>query len=464
MPLTADALIYALAGGVAGLALGFGAAALLLRRGGSDLQQHLAARAGEMEIQLQQLLQENARLQSEIKNLSEQKALIEQAKQQMAADFKAMSLEALNASRDNFLALAQEKFGQLQSAAKTDIKQVVTPVEATLKQMDEKIALLEKERHNAYGELRQHLVGMKTDQDKLRAETSSLVQALRSPSTRGQWGELQLKRTLEMAGLVEGVHFEQQVSVDDQRPDVVVKLPGGKNIVIDSKAPIDAYMDALKEGASEAERKDALDRHARHVGTRIKDLGKKSYWEKFESPEFVVMFLPSESYFSAALERDPGLLEAGVDQKVIPASPTTLISLLKAVHYGWRQEKLAQNAQEISDLGRDLYKRLGTFGSHMQKIGKGLTGAIGSYNDAVGSLERNVLPGARKFQNLQGIGSDGDLPDLSMIEQSPRALTAPELTGHELAPPELTENAQAGTDDNAGENTAPAAPRKRESR
>lgn len=429
MPIPADALIYALAGGLAGLLLGFVLAALLVRRGGSELQAHLSARAEEAEDHLHQLLQDNARLKTEIDSLSAQQALIEQAKQQMSADFKAMSLEALNASRDNFLALAQEKFGQLQTAAKTDIKQVVTPVETTLKQMDEKIALLEKERHNAYGELRQHLAGMKTDQEKLRAETSSLVQALRSPSTRGQWGELQLKRTLEMAGLVEGVHFEQQISVDDQRPDVIIKLPGGKNIVIDSKAPIDAYMDALKDSVSEAERKDALDRHARHVGARIKELGRKSYWEKFDSPEFVVMFLPSESYFSAALERDPSLLEAGVDQKVIPASPTTLISLLKAVHYGWRQEKLAQNAQEISELGRDLYKRLGTFGTHIQKIGKGLTNAIGSYNDAVGSLERNVLPGARKFQNLQGIGSDADLPDLSVIEQSPRPLTAPELTG-----------------------------------
>lgn len=451
MPLDANALIYVLAGLAGGFALGFAAAGLFARRGGGDLQNHLAQKAEDLETQLKDLLQQNARLESDIKNLAEQKALIEQARQQMGADFKAMSLEALNASRDNFLALAQEKFGQLQNAAKTDIKQVVTPVEATLKQMDEKIAALEKAREGAYGELRQHLIGMKTDQDKLRAETSSLVQALRSPSTRGQWGEMQLKRTLEMAGLVEGVHFEQQVSIDDQRPDVIVRMPGGKTIVIDSKVPIDAYMDALKEGATEAERKDALDRHARHVATRIKELGRKAYFEKFDTPEFVVMFLPSESYLSAALERDPALLESGVDQKVLPASPTTLISLLKAVAYGWRQETLAQNAREISDLGRDLYKRLGTFGTHMQKIGKGLSGAIGSYNDAVGSLERSVLPGARKFQSLQGIGADGDLPDIAVIEQGPRPLTAPELTG------------SAG-DAAAEEEDAPPPPRKIENR
>lgn len=453
MPPTADALIYILAGGVAGLMLGFAAGFLLSRRGGSDLQSHLAQKSQEMEAQVQLLLQQNAGLESDIKNLAEQKNLIEQAKQQMTADFKAMSLEALNASRDNFLALAQEKFGQLQSAAKTDIKQVVTPVEATLKLMDEKIALLEKERHNAYGELREHLKGMKSDQEKLRSETGALVQALRSPSTRGQWGEMQLKRTLEMAGMVEGIHFDQQVSVDDQRPDVVVKLPGGKSIVIDSKVPIDAYMDALKDGATEAERKEALDRHARHVGARIKELGKKAYFEKFDTPEFVVMFMPSESYFSAALERDPSLIEAGVDQKVIPSSPTTLISLLKAVSYGWRQEKLAENAREISELGRDLYKRLGVFGGHMQKIGKGLSGAIGSYNDAVGSLERNVLPGARKFQSLQGIGADADLPELGVIEHAPRPLTAPELT----ARPHGTENEDADGD-------APQTPRKIENR
>lgn len=448
MPPTADALIYILAGGAIGTALGFAAGFALTRRSGGDLQNHLAQKAQEMETQVKELLQQNARLESDIKNLAEQKALIEQAKQQMAADFKAMSLEALNASRDNFLALAQEKFGQLQSAAKTDIKQVVTPVEATLKLMDEKIALLEKERHNAYGELREHLKGMKLDQDKLRSETGALVQALRSPSARGQWGEMQLKRTLEMAGLVEGVHFDQQVSIDSQRPDVVVRLPGGKSIVIDSKAPIDAYLDALKDGATEAERMAALDRHARHVRDHIKALGSKSYWEKFDTPEFVVMFLPGESYYSAALERDPALLEAGVDQKVIPSSPTTLIALLKAVAYGWRQEKLAQNAQEISELGRDLYKRLGAFGGHMQKIGKGLSGAIGSYNDAVGSLERSVLPGARKFQSLQGIGADADLPDLGVIEQGPRQMTAPELT--------------AGTENDGSEDEP--APRKLEKR
>lgn len=428
MPVTPETMPFLLTGALCGIFLGLGAGFLLFRHGASGVQMMLRDKAEALETQLRDLLQQNARLAAEKKS-------IEDARAQMSSEFKAASLEALNASRENFLALAQERFTQIQTNAQTNIKEVVGPVEQTLKLMDQKITLLEKERHNAYGELREHLRGMKDDQEKLRSETSSLVQALRSPSTRGQWGEMQLKRTLEMAGLVEGMHFDQQVSVDDQRPDVVVKLPGGKTIVIDSKVPIDAYLDALKDGATEAERRDALDRHARHVSTRIKELGKKSYWEKFDTPEFVVMFLPSESYFSAALERDPSLLEAGVEQKVIPASPTTLISLLKAVAYGWRQEKLAENAAEISNLGRELYKRLGAFGGHIQKIGKGLSGAINSYNDAVGSLERSVLPSARRFQSLQGIADGADIPVIDALENAPRPLSAPELTETETPPP-----------------------------
>lgn len=354
--------------------------------------------------------------------LSEKIRLLEETGLQMGQTFRALSLEALAATNDHFIKLAQERFAQLNTKAEGSIKELVLPVSQSLEKIDQKITALEKERHNAYGELRENLKAMKGDQEKLRSETAALVQALRSPSARGQWGELQLKRTLEMAGLVEGVHFRQQVSVDSQRPDVVVSLPGGKSIVIDAKTPIDAFLDSFKDGLPEAERQAALDRHARHVRDHIRTLGGKKYWEQFDSPEFVVMFLPGESYFSAALERDPSLIEAGVAERVIPASPTTLISLLKSVSYGWQQEKLAQNAREISDLGRDLYKRLSTFGEHLQRVGKGLDGAIKSYNNAVGSLERSVLPGARKFQELQGIDAKDALPSLDPVETAPRLL------------------------------------------
>jgi DNA recombination protein RmuC len=374
------------------------------------------------DAEIKKLLQQNAQLDAE-------KKFVETARTQMSSEFKALSLEALNASRDNFLALAQEKFTQMQGAAQADVKQIVNPVTQTLLTLDQKITLLEKERHGAYGELKEYLRMMRQDQEKLRSETSSLVQALRSPATRGQWGEMQLKRTLEMAGLVEGVHFNTQVSIDSQRPDVVVKLPGGKSIVIDAKTPIDAYLDALKEGATEADRTTALDRHARHVRDHLRALGAKAYWEKFDSPEFVIMFLPGESYYSAALERDPSLLEAGVDQKVIPASPTTLIALLKAVAYGWQQEKLAENAREISEMGATLYKRLVTFSTHLEKIGKGLNTAVTSYNGAMGSFTARVLPAGRDFQKLQNLTADEKLPDAQQIDVI--ATAAPDMSAEE---------------------------------
>ena len=372
----------------------------------------LVARAQQ---KLQDALEKNAGLTAE-------KTMLQNAKETMLGEFKAMSLEALNASRENFLALAQEKFAQMQTGAQTHIKEVVGPVAQTLLTLDHKVTLLEKERQNAYGELREHLKTMKVDQDKLKSETANLVQALRSPATRGQWGEMQLKRTLEMAGLVENVHYRTQVTVEGQRPDVVVSLPGGKSIVIDAKAPIEAYLDALKDNISENDRVTALDRHARHVRDHIRSLSAKSYWEKFDTPEFVVMFLPGESYFSAALERDPSLIESGVEQKVIPASPTTLISLLKAVAYGWQQKKLEENAREIADMGAQLYKRLMTFSQHLDKVGRSLKTAVGSYNEAVGSFTARVIPAGRELQKRQSLSDVETLADMAQIDTTPTLL------------------------------------------
>lgn len=355
------------------------------------------------------------------------------------ARFSEISRQALHQTNEHFLQMAAEKLKQSQSEGAHDlekrqesIRQLVEPVNKALKDMDEKLQSLEKARTSAYSELHAHIRHMTEDQHKLRQETSSLVQALRSPATRGRWGEMQLRRCLEMAGMQKNVHFVEQVSGNDsegnrQRPDVIVKLTGGQSIIIDSKAPVDAYLNSFRENIGQEERDRALETHARHVREHLRSLGLKAYWEQFDTPEFVVMFLPGESYFSAALEKDPSLIEAGVENKVIPATPTTLISLLKAVMYGWRQEQLAENARLISEQGTEIYNRIAKFGEHMQKLGKSLGTAVGSYNDAVGSLERNVLSSARRLKDYHIHTGKRDLPDVSPLEQSPRTITGEEL-------------------------------------
>ena len=385
-----------------------------------------------MSLRLLKLERRNAELTMQVKA---ERAALERAGAELDFRFRATAQEALARSGEQFLQVAQEK---LQSATKDSahdlekrqkaIEGLVDPVNKALSQMDEKIQLLEKARLTAYAELQTHLKSMTEDQLKLRRETSTLVQALRSPATRGQWGEMQLRRCLEMAGMQAGIHFEEQVSANSgQRPDIIIKMTGGQTIVIDAKAPIEGYLDALKDGITEDERIAALDRHARHVKGHIKALGAKAYQEQFNTPEFVIMFLPGESYFSAALERDPSLIEAGVDQKVIPASPTTLISLLKAVMYGWRQEALAENAKQVSDLGAELYKSITVFSGHVQKLGRGLSTAMGAYNDAIGSLERNVLSRARKFEDLKVAPSDKTLEAPEPIDHTIRRLNAPDV-------------------------------------
>ncbi len=357
--------------------------------------------------------------------------------------FRAIAQDVMKASQEHLLTLASEKIqsGQQTAAHELDKRQtaisaLVDPVQKTLAAMDEKLQQLETARLSAYTELRTQLGLLAQDQGRLRHETISLSQALKSTGPRGQWGEIQLKRCLDMAGLQQGVHYDMQVGQTGGagqalRPDVIIHLPGGKNLIIDAKAPMNAYLAAFADGVDEAQQKQHLAQHARALREHIKALSQKSYWETLDSPEFVILFLPGESYFSAALQADPHLLEAGVEQRVIPASPTTLISLCKSVMYGWKQEKMADNARHIGALGQELYKRLMTFTGHLDKMGDRLEGAVKSYNETIGSLERMVLPQARKFKELGVDKGDADIPFLRVVEALPRPPAKIDKTGEE---------------------------------
>lgn len=378
------------------------------------------------------------RLEQERLASAEKIALLERAESKLSDAFKALSAEALRSNNQSFLDLARTTLERFQESARGDLEQrqaaisdLVAPVRQSLEKMDGQIQTLEKERIGAYEGLKQQVLSLLDSQRELRGETANLVRALRSPVARGRWGEIQLKRVVEMAGMVDHCDFfEQQTVTGDQgnklRPDMVVKLPGNKTIVVDAKAPVEAYLDAT--GSSEdAGRRDALVRHARHVREHMKQLGSKAYWDQFAaSPEFVVLFLPGENFFSAALEHDPGLIEAGIDNGVILATPTTLIALLRAVAYGWRQEHLARNAREISDLGAELYKRLGDLGGHMDRLGSQLGKAVDCYNGAVGTLETRVLVSARRFRDLHVAPNNAELPELQPLDHAPRSLQAQE--------------------------------------
>jgi DNA recombination protein RmuC len=356
---------------------------------------------------------------------------------QLREIFQGISADALRQNTESFLTLANDKFGELRSSASSDLENrqqaidaLIKPIGEALTKVDGKLKEIEKERHGHYEKLTEQLRAVGTAHEKLHSETQNLVKALRAPSVRGRWGEIQLKRVVEMAGMLDHCDFQQQKTAETDsgrlRPDMVVSLPAGKNVVVDAKAPLEAYLDSV-EAADDAVRSARLVDHARQVRDHMTKLGSKGYWDQFApAPEFVVMFLPGETFFSAALEHDPALIEYGVDQKVIPASPTTLIALLRAVAYGWRQEKLAENAQAISKLGRTLYERLATLTAHFEKLGGHLSRAVGSFNDAVGSLEGRVLVAARRFVEM-GASSSDEIPRIDAVERTPRKLQASEL-------------------------------------
>ena len=349
------------------------------------------------------------------------------------AAFRALSADALARNNRAFLDLAQSTLAQTQQAARGDldlrqqaIAEMVTPVRASLEKVDSKIQELEKSRAGAYAALHEQVRGLLETQTQLRSETGKLVTALRTPSARGRWGEIQLKRVVEMAGMLSHCDFVTQTTLfSDEgrlRPDLLVRLPAGKTIVVDAKAPLDAYLQAI-EAPDEASRKARLADHARQVRNHLAALGRKSYWDQFDSaPEFAVLFLPGECFFSAALESDPSLIEAGVERNIILATPTTLIALLRAVAYGWRQENLAQNAAEISALGKELFKRLSDMGEHFNKVGKNLERAVDAYNGAVGSFESRVMVSARKFADLKTAPLGLEIAPLDPVDRNVRRL------------------------------------------
>jgi DNA recombination protein RmuC len=408
----------------------------------NSLEEELAAAkaANERHAEELRLLGEarsalEATLASERRNTEEKLKLLQDAGEQLKLQFKSLAAAALDTNNANFLQLAKSVLQNQQTQAAGDlaqkelaVKNLVEPIAQSLSGMNQQIQALEQTRSQAYGTLTSQVASLLDTQKALQVETGNLVKALREPQARGRWGELQLHRVLELSGMLEYCDFKEQLSFNDDerrfRPDVIVDLPGGKQIVVDAKAPLTAYLSAL-EAPDELTRSARLDDHARQVRQHIDSLASKAYWTHLPcTPEFVVLFLPGEVFFRAAMDADFELIEYGVSQKVIVASPTTLIALLKAVAYGWNQKNLAESAHRISEAGKTLYERLCTMTGYLEDLGKKLGGAVGSYNEMVASLEKRVLPEARKFPDLDRSLEADRLPELEQVEKTPRELQA----------------------------------------
>ena len=392
-------------------------------------------------IKFQSLHQElSFRLESERQRGQEKIDLLEKAQGQLKESFDAVSAQALERNNRTFLDLAKEALGQFHEKSKGDLKgreqaieHMVKPIHEALGNVDQKLQHLEKTRESAYHVLRHQVTDLLDSQKELRLETANLVKALRTPHVRGRWGEMQLKRVVEMSGMDAHCDFMEQHSYDSDdgklRPDMVVNLPGGKQLIIDAKAPLAAYLDAI-DARDDASKKEHMQNHARQVKKHIMALSKREYWDnvqKADAPEFVVLFLPGEAFFSAALECDPSLIELGVENRVILATPATLIALLHAVAYGWKQEALSQNAREICEAGKELYKRMADMGKHFSKLGTDLNTAVGSYNKTVGTMERRILPAARKFKDLETASQQIEMKEPVEIDHITRHIQAPEL-------------------------------------
>jgi DNA recombination protein RmuC len=375
------------------------------------------------------------RLESSTRQEADRISLLEQSEARLRTAFDSLAGETLRSNSELFLKLARESLGRDQAIAQgalkereTAIAQLVEPIRAALQKTEAQVEALERERRDAFSSLRTQIETLANGQTLLQRETRNLVTALRRPEVRGRWGELTLRRLVELAGMSEHCDFTEQLNVTSDegslRPDLVVHMPESRDLVVDVKAPLDAYLEAL-EAVTDETRQIALKRHGQQVETRVRQLSSKNYWSQFEhSPEFVVMFLPGDQFLSAALAERPELLETALKQNVILATPSTLIALLKTVAYGWRQAAVAENAALIRGLGQELYKRLGNFTAHLGKVGQRLGAAIEAYNSAVGSLERQVMPQARRFPEL-GVTPDAPLAQLEQIDLFPRKVGVP---------------------------------------
>lgn len=360
------------------------------------------------------------------------------SEEQLKTAFRAISADALEKNNRSFLDLAQTSLEKFQEGAKGDLEkrqkaidELLSPMKESLSKLDQGMRQVEKERKGDQEALKEQMKSLFENEKLLKQETANLVKALRTPLARGRWGEVQLKRVVELAGMLDHCDFsEQRQEMGDEgrmRPDLLVHLPGGRQVIVDAKVPLEAYLEAI-HATDDTVRHQKMKDHARQVRAHVTTLGKKAYWERFQpTPEFVVLFLPAETFFSAALEFDPALIEIGAEQNVILATPTTLIALLKAVAYGWKQENLSLHVEKLHELGNDLYKRLADMGSHFVKMGRGLSSAVEAYNKGVGSLESRVLVTARKFKDLGINPSQIEIEEIENVEKVPRELQSTEF-------------------------------------